>query len=151
MSTDSDLLSLTDLAKLAETFSSSYASPHHFTMSVEGLRNLLKAVAKQQSADEDNRYSAPPEFNTPEYHASVLEAVRAGRITYAPGWNVPPPTVKDVVDQHMILVSNLINISDKEAMGEDPRPWKEFAEEYNAALAAVEASITAVAKQGYDE
>ena len=51
----SDLPSLTDLAKLAEAFSSTYASPHHFTMSVDAGRNLLETVYKQQDAIEDQR------------------------------------------------------------------------------------------------
>lgn len=51
----SDLPSLTDLAKLAEAFSSTYASPHHFTMSVDALRNLLETVYKQQDAIDDQR------------------------------------------------------------------------------------------------
>lgn len=39
-----DAPSLTDLDALAKVYSTSYASPHHFTMGVEGLRNLLAAT-----------------------------------------------------------------------------------------------------------
>lgn len=48
---------------------------------------LIDSRDLQKSAQP--RYAAPPEFNTPEYIASVQEAVREGRITFAPGWNKP--------------------------------------------------------------
>lgn len=37
--------SLTELNELAKQYATSYASPHHFTLSVEGLRNLIAASA----------------------------------------------------------------------------------------------------------
>ena len=43
-------LSLFDLDELAQQFSISYASPHHFVMSVEGLRNLQAAFIAKQGA-----------------------------------------------------------------------------------------------------
>ena len=35
---------LTKLAQLAEQHSSSYASPHHFVLSVTGLRSIIEAA-----------------------------------------------------------------------------------------------------------
>ena len=40
-------LSLSELSNLALLYSASYASPHHFVMSVNGLRNLLDNVQRQ--------------------------------------------------------------------------------------------------------
>lgn len=36
--------SLSRLDELAKVYAASYASPHHFTLSVEGLRNLIAAL-----------------------------------------------------------------------------------------------------------
>lgn len=41
---------LTKLAQLAEQHSSSYASPHHFVLSVAGLRSIIEALAAQPGA-----------------------------------------------------------------------------------------------------
>lgn len=41
---EADALPLTRLDALARLYAASYASPHHFTMSVEGLRNLIEAL-----------------------------------------------------------------------------------------------------------
>lgn len=52
-------------------------------------------VQPEQIEDEASHHRlAPPEYQTPEYHAQVLEAIRAGRITYAPGWNKRPDHVE---------------------------------------------------------
>lgn len=40
-------LSLSELSNLAKLYSATYASPHHFVMSVNGLRNLLDNVQRQ--------------------------------------------------------------------------------------------------------
>lgn len=39
-----DAIPLTRLDALARVYAASYASPHHFTMGVEGLRNLIDAL-----------------------------------------------------------------------------------------------------------
>lgn len=45
-------LSLTRLDALARLYASSYASPHHITFTVEGLRNLIDALSSPQQEQE---------------------------------------------------------------------------------------------------
>ncbi|MDR7092284.1 hypothetical protein [Hydrogenophaga laconesensis] len=58
---------------------------------------------------------APPEFNTPEYHAAVLEAVRSGRVTYAPGWNKPEIVHKAaaVANRFGVLEDNAFELAEQ--------------------------------------
>jgi hypothetical protein len=42
-----EALPLTKLDELARHYSESYASPHHFTLSVEGLRRLIAAAVQK--------------------------------------------------------------------------------------------------------
>jgi hypothetical protein len=51
--TTREALALSDLSELAKVYASSYASPHHITFTVEGLRNLLAATPTAVQPESD--------------------------------------------------------------------------------------------------
>lgn len=46
-------INLSTLDALAKVHASSYASPHHITFSVEGLRNLIEELNKEEPVTVD--------------------------------------------------------------------------------------------------
>jgi hypothetical protein len=75
---DGASLSLIRLNELAKVYASSYASPHHITFTVEGLRNLIAdAVAPVQAPSEELRFWQPTEADgraIVEYLTAVIDA-----------------------------------------------------------------------------
>ncbi len=59
---------LTKLAQLAEQHSNSYASPHHFVLSVSGLRSIIEAALRDAP-------QAEPLLTVDEYQAKYANVI----------------------------------------------------------------------------